>query len=33
MTIIKHSIDAETAEKAVAAAAKKAPLNLKMLSQ
>ena len=31
MTIIKHSIDAETAEKAVAAAAKKAAeLNLKM---
>jgi uncharacterized protein GlcG (DUF336 family) len=31
MTIIKHSIDAETAEKAVAAAAKKATeLNLKM---
>ncbi len=31
MTIIKHSIDAETAEKAVAAAAKKASeLNLKM---
>ncbi len=31
MTIIKHSIDAETAEKAVAAAAKKAAeLNLRM---
>ena len=31
MTIIKHSIDAETAEKAVAAAARKAAeLNLKM---
>jgi uncharacterized protein GlcG (DUF336 family) len=31
MTIVKHSIDAETAEKAVAAAAKKATeLKLKM---
>jgi hypothetical protein len=31
MTIVKHSIDAETAEKAVAAAAKKAvELKLKM---